>query len=481
MKSYIIFIPGILAILYMMFLVLKGSGAPAGKAFLNFYLPALLLLPQTYEAGIPLLPDPTFAQATIIPILCAYFILPNKRVSPATKGIRLLDLIIICYVATCAITEYLSSSLHTVQVNVQEEDIWRTVLYRDVLNVLVPYFLARKLIYPLDLTIPFMKRLIVLSLISLVTTAYEWRFVVNIHEELFKPFFDRTNDITWVPSYRFGLVRVAGPFLYPIIFGTVLGACMLLNHWLTKNKLWRGNFNFIPMSPYFKGLFLGFFLFIGLTLTFSRGPLYGTILGFFVVGLGYTRHKFIGILFRILLFAVIGGLLYQWIMYYSEINMDLASESFGRTTAYRAQLIKNYIKYIQERPWVGWGSYSWPEAAGMRSIDNEYLWVVLKHGLIALGALVLAFSITCWKLLRLGLKIPFTERLDQSLAFTLLSVVFMLAITLVTVFMGGQVEPLMFMMIGLSQGFIDTYYARERNPSSFLSPLRHDMKTIGSN
>ncbi len=474
MKSYIIFIPAIFATLYMMFLVIKGSQHPAAKGFLNFYLPSLLLLPQEFEAPIPLLPDPTFAQATLIPVLIAYFILPNKTVLPATKGLRLLDVTIVGFIATCVITEYISSGLHTVQTKVLEEDIWKTVLYRNVFNILIPYYLARKLIYPLNLTAPFFKRIIILTLISLISTAYEWRFVVNIHEEIFKPFFNNVGEITWIPSYRFGLVRLSGPFLYPILFGTVLGVALILNHWLTKNKLWKGNFKFIPLPPYIKGFLIGSILFIGLILTFSRGPLYSAILAFFIIGLGYSRHKFIGILVRVFLFAVLGTLLYQWVMYYSEINIDLASASFGRTAAYRAQLIKNYIKYIAERPWIGWGTYSWPEAAGMRSIDNEYLWLVLKHGLIALVFLSLTFAIACLKLLYVGLKIPYAERMDQSLAFTLLSAVFMLAATLATVFMGGQVEPVTFMVIGLSQGFLDTYYGRERKPAA---PLFHPARS----
>ena len=43
------------------------------RAFVQVYIPVLLLLPMYYRWVIPALPDPTFEQATILPIAAVFF------------------------------------------------------------------------------------------------------------------------------------------------------------------------------------------------------------------------------------------------------------------------------------------------------------------------------------------------------------------------------------------------------------------------
>jgi hypothetical protein len=452
----------------MLFVASQGTRNPISKAFLNVYLPVLLLLPQELEAPLPVLPDFTFGQATLLPIIIAYLILPTKH-TDAPRGICLLDVLVVGFVAACVISEYLNIGMNFIQKIEQEENVWRTILYRSVFNILIPYYLARKLIYPEGLTPAFAKRIILFTLVSLLVSAYEWRFVINLHMEFVQLFFENVVNKPWIPTYRFGLVRISGPFMHPILFGSILAVGLIFNHWLMKNRLWKNNFSFLLLSSYSKGILFGVLLFIGLVLTFSRGPLYSSILAFCILGLGYTPHKVFGAIMRIILFAIIGLFIYEAISYYSGLGMDLASRALDRSAAYRSQLVSRYLTYVYEKPFFGWGTFGWPTVPGMTSIDNHFLWIVLKHGGIALGLQVLIFFITSFKLIRLGFKIPYKERIDLSLAFTLFSILFMLFVTLVTVFMGGQLEPMTFMIIGLSQGFAETYRARHRKLSKIKS------------
>ena len=68
----IIFIPALIAA-YVAF-----AYSPE-KAFLLVYIPVLLLLPEYYRWMAAGLPDPTFSEATIIPIVMAFLL---KRRSP---------------------------------------------------------------------------------------------------------------------------------------------------------------------------------------------------------------------------------------------------------------------------------------------------------------------------------------------------------------------------------------------------------------
>ena len=62
------FLP-ILPALLAAYVALRYSPA---RAYLQVYIPVLLLLPMYYRWVLPVLPDPTFEQATILPIAAVF-------------------------------------------------------------------------------------------------------------------------------------------------------------------------------------------------------------------------------------------------------------------------------------------------------------------------------------------------------------------------------------------------------------------------
>ena len=213
---------------------------------------------------------------------------------------------------------------------------------------------------------------------------------------------------------------------------------------------------FFFINSYLRGISTGVLLFFGLVLTFSRGPLYSSIFAALILGLGYTRHRLLYLMNITLVFVFIGILSFQLIDYYSQIDRSIASSTLENTAIYRVNLIQAYMEYIQEKFWLGWGSITWPKATNMASIDNEYLYILVIHGFAALVLLCSILLVVMIKLFYIGMKIPNKYKLNRSLAFTLLSIVLMLNITYLTVYMAHQVEVLTFIIVGLSQGFLDT-------------------------
>lgn len=469
MLSLVGLLPGIIAVIYLIYQFSSGSSCSTSKAFIKVYLPCLFLFHMGFYVNITFIPAFTFGQSALIPIFFAYFVLPSTPVMRTKRGLRVLDILVIGYAVSCVVSEYVNTGM----LDGPDGSLWKSLLFREVFNVMVPYYLARKLIYPYGLTPAFMKMLIVCCLITLCISAYEWRFVVNLHVELFRKFFNYMQS-EWVPIYRYGLVRVSGPYGHPILFGIILAFCFLCNHWLIRNKFWKRNFLFLDMRAKTKGYLIGLFLFAGLILVFSRGPLLSMLISFLIIGIGYSKRKHVSLLGRSAILVVIGYICYDIVDYYSNITPERAIDTLDSTGAYRAKLVQSYMKYIDENFWLGWGYTTWPKASGMLSIDNEYLWLAIIHGMIPVFFFVAMIVFSVFKLFFRGMKLSYNDKEDRSLAFTLFSIICMLAVSLVTVYMGQQVENLFFMTIGLTQGFLDTFPRKNTSLSSVTPPVNRN-------
>lgn len=466
MLSLVGLLPGIIAVIYLIYQFSSGSSCSTSKAFIKIYLPCLLLFHMGFYINITFIPAFTFGQSALIPIFLAYFVLPATPVMRVRNGLRVLDILVVGYSVSCVVSEYVNTGM----LDGPDGNLWKSLLFRQVFDVMVPYYLARKLIYPYGLTPTFMKTLIICCLIALCVSFYEWRFVVNLHVEIFRKFFNYMQN-EWVPIYRYGLVRVSGPYGHPILFGIILALCFLGNHWLIRNKFWKRNLLFLDMRARTKGYLIGFILFAGLVLVFSRGPLFSMLISLFIIGIGYSKRKHLSLLGRLAILSVIGYICYDVLDYYSNITPDRTIVTMDSTGAYRAKLIQSYMKYVNESFWLGWGYTTWPKASGMISIDNQYLWLAIIHGIIPVCFYVAMIVFSAFRLFFRGMKLSYNDREDRSLAFTLFSIISMLSVSLATVYMGQQVENLFFMIMGLTQGFLDTFPRKKTSPSPAMEAV----------
>ncbi len=115
-------------------------------------------------------------------------------------------------------------------------------------------------------------------------------------------------------------------------------------------------------------------------------------------------------------------------------------------------MVREYMRVALLRPYWGYGDHTWPELVGMKSIDNQYLWLLLQHGFFALAFYIILMM---WVMTRLFLRGMFNSpkyKTDTSLSFALLGCLVTIALTFFIVYMGMQTEPLLYMMLGWGEG-----------------------------
>ena len=100
----------------------------AARAFLQVYIPVLLLLPMYYRWVIPVLPDPTFEQATILPIAAVFLWRHGKD-----WKFSLADVLIVSFAGCIGLSEFLNTNYNEAQ----------NLMFDMVASVVFPYMLAK--------------------------------------------------------------------------------------------------------------------------------------------------------------------------------------------------------------------------------------------------------------------------------------------------------------------------------------------------
>src|SRR5579872_7176649 len=182
-------IPGLIAA-YVAF-----RDSPA-KAFLNIYLPVLLLLPEYYRWVVPMLPDPTFSQAAIIPIVCLFLFREWKH-----WRWSITDFLMFGFAFCMGLSEYVTAGYPDAQ----------NLMFDMVASVVFPYIAAKGLIEPKGLRLAFARRFSILLFAVSVISLFEFRFGMTPWQIVFNRFFAGQGE-EWVTTFRYGFARVAGPY-----------------------------------------------------------------------------------------------------------------------------------------------------------------------------------------------------------------------------------------------------------------------------
>jgi hypothetical protein len=455
-----------------LFLLLLGFGTfiyacikTPEKAFLNVYISVLILTPQIFSAKIPGLPELNFGQITVIPIFLVALIIAivvKEKINNFYVGI--LDLLILGYVICQMISEYLNWSGREAT----------NVLAEQLCNTLAPYLLARQYIIPRNLTIKFARRIVFLLFVVVLLSIYEFRFLANPFISIFQRLIYHEQGYEWPLLLRYGFKRIGGSFVQPILFAMGISIGIFLHYWLCKNKLWRKTFKYLPISFFRKPLIITLVLGIGLIVTFSRGPLLSAVIGLLIVGIGFSKRRFQSFVIRMAIICIIGFVGYHVAKSSTEINSSVAGDTEG-SAAYRFTLYNNYIGVVYQRPYWGWGRQGVPVVGDQKSIDNEYLLIALRHGLTTLTFFVAFLIWAMIRLLKRGLLDNKYENADSSLAFAFLGIIIMLSISLITVWLGLQTEPLLFIILGWISGFLHTkpkdFYEHQIAPELSKRPV----------
>lgn len=404
-----------------------------GRAMLAVYLPVLLLLPDTFHAVTPGLPDPSFNQAAIIPI----FMVTLMKYGPAWRP-SVADLLVIAFTCSIAYSEYLAAGYSEAQ----------NLIFTMITGAMAPYLLARMTIAKERLHIQTARCFVGIMFALAVFGLFEAKFGFNPFIAILERFFPGQGG--WVTTFRHGLARVAGPYSHAILAGIMMGFAYRLQRWLQWGEHWENKFQRISL-PWSKPKFITFWLFIGCLMTVARGPWIGGFIGGALAMVSKTKNKKKSLLIMLSIMVVTGVPASIAFSSYLDVPPGMPMTESQESAIYRKVLMDKYTDIALDHAWLGWGRNTWPKVGGMESIDNYYLLLSLMHGLLAT---ILLVTIMFWLSIRLilhGLKEPVGH---NSLAFCFAGMIIGVFVSLATVYLGENVLPAFFFILGWAEGLL---------------------------
>ena len=409
------------------------------RAFLDVYLPVLLLLPEYYRWSAPGLPDPTFSQAAVLPVAAAFFV----RGFSSRWRFSFADILVFGFAFCVGYSEYLNAGYKEAQ----------NLMFDMLAWVISPYVLAKGLIEPGGLRVEFAKRLVMLLAVVSIIGVYEFRIGATPYRLALDRFFP-WQGLGWVTTFRWGFARIAGPYGHAILAGVMLVTGFRIQRWLEWSGVWEPKFRRFSAHPFSKARMLTLALLGGVFMTLTRGPWIGAFLaaGATAIGRAKNQRRAAGIAATAVL--LVGAPTFVALWSYASVGRENARTVAQESAAYRKELIDQYVEIAIEKSVWGWGRNTWPKVSGMPSIDNYYLLLSLMHGLMALAFLLGIFLFMSVQLFLRGMSTPPAQPPGSSLAFTLLGIYFAIGFSIATVYMGNQVIPLFFMITGWSEGYL---------------------------
>jgi hypothetical protein len=451
--SVLLLIPGLVSL----FLVLRGR---IETAFLSVYLPCLLMLPDDYLFRMPHLPPFSAAEYALIPLgIVGFFRLIRSG------SFALMDLLVVLYAGSIGLSEILHEAI-------LNNGIFAAVTA--FVSMVLAYMVGRKLIEP-DLRLATVRRFVILVLLDGPPGLYEWK----MGQSLYGIFGDRVlglGTINESVQLRGGHGRMGQVFNGSEPGGIAFAMTFCLHAWLVYLRKVKAHVDLgKTLTKLEKYHVPGLLLLLCVWLTQARGPLIGLAAGYVILQIPrFKKTKVMTFLVAVLL---VGGYLATSAHYRSYTNVaDRRAISDEQSTAmYRLSMNKMYAPIAEEGGWTGWGVGGIPVLQGMKSIDNHYLLVHLAWGRLA----YILFLLIAWESIRvlLGRSWKFKAAQDRAFVFSMLAAMAVLWITLLTVFLGGQLPQISFLLLGWIQSMVPGKVAR--SPGAQIAEDRNQESSSG--
>jgi O-Antigen ligase len=260
---------------------------------------------------------------------------------------------------------------------------------------------------------------------------------------------------------------VAGPYSHAILAGIMLAVAFILQRWLHTASHWEPRFVRLKALPWSKAWVITAVLAVGMLMTVARGPWLGALAAVALLAAGQAVNRK-----RALKLAgaslAIGAAAVFWILSdYLDIEPGAAMTMSQESALYRKLLFEKYFDIAMDSAWLGWGLTTWPKVRGMESIDNYYLLISLMHGVPAMAMLVTMLLASTAQCLRRALAEAAGVR---GPGFAFAGVFMAVFVSLGTVYLGEQVLPMLFFMLGWAQGWLRTPLAAPAQPAGGAVP-----------
>lgn len=407
------------------------------KAFLQVYLPCLILLPNFFGYRIPHLPGFSAAQGALIPIALAVLFGKSYRWRPCR-----MDVWMILFIVSLTLSEVLG------------EYVFNDALmfvFQGIFAMFFPYVVGRQLLEP-HLRLKTVKRIVILVLILAPIALYEFRMGANLYTVAAVTVFGYPSTGVWT-QMRGGHPRISAAFSDAELAGIGFSVTFALNWWLVQvNKSDRGQETRLGkwLARLEKFHIPGWTLLLLLFLTRSRGPLLGTAAAVMVLQIPRFKNTRLVSVIAVILLVAGGAATYNYFdqQTAATLNSATVSEEEG-SAAYRRLLLDNYAPIVQAGGWLGWGVLARPVVHGQESIDNQYLLLEITQGKLGLILFALIGADTIWRLA--CFTWTFKNREDLNFAFCLLAAMCGVWLTIGTVYLGEQLPQICFLLVGWSQ------------------------------
>ncbi len=336
-------------------------------ALLDVYLPVLILVPTYYEFTVPHTINIGAATAALFPILIVALVRHGKR-----WRFQRSDLWMALFLVGLAISNGVSGPTIAIR-----------GFFETIFLILFPYAVGKLLIEQPGLRERFVRRFCWLLAVVAVLSIVEFRMGKN----LFSSFFILLFGTAPMEQLR-GFTRIQGPYGHAIMAGIVFTMGWILAMWLryldgvklgtAERKIFG-----IRLSTILVGL-----TFLGLMLTYSRGPWLGAALAYTISRIGFAKNVRRTAVIIVLGCSVVGVAGYQYFEAYTDPNLFDTSGQDQQNAIYRRLLLDSYEPVVAVGGFFGWGT-GFPRVGGQASIDNEYLWLRLTQGRFGLWIFVL--------------------------------------------------------------------------------------------
>lgn len=406
------------------------NGKTPKYAFIYYFLPVLTLIPTYYETKLVQgVPEIAFWSAALLPVAAAWMI--NEKM----EGYRfvLLDAIVLASLLAVFYAQFEATGYKDAQ----------KILFKETVARLFPYIMIRTYFNDPENRVAILRVMATLGAIVAVFMLYEAKFYVNYLDQFIRrlwPYYVPWDGV----MQRYGLKRASGSFGHPICAGYFFAMITPVAFWLWREGHYENQKH---------GLVIFGLCFAGALASISRAPIMGLFLSMAIIWYGWSKSKSLS--GGLLVFCAVLGLalmLPKFISYVSVTRAEAVTQD-QENAAYRKEMLDNYIEVIKEKPYWGYGRYTFPVINRQKSIDNEYLFIALTAGLVPL---FLYLTIMFWVLIRLivfAFQRPYncpTARLAWCLLGGWICAIF----TQATVYAGTQTVQYFFMIAAIAESIV---------------------------
>lgn len=385
-------------------------------------IPSMILVPLTFKVIIsPYMPTLTFYSCAILPLFVIGIVVYKSKLEYSV-----MDIMVIAFVIACVNAGYESTGVVFSKV---------TVMY-EATETILPYFVIRTFVSK-DRVL----RVVTVLTLFISATAFLTPFEFFLNKNLAQVYqiFWKDNGL-WFPFVRYGFFRVFSNYWHPIHAGIVFSVALIFSIMLYKMNVFK-NKRVIKL--------IIFANIMAILMTISRASYVVIIPAILIFWYSTVKNKkaYAVIVSCIMIFAYILGT--AWYDSYLELAPGEVPDEAKQSAAYRKVLTENYIGIAEEKLLYGYG----PKLIvvdGQWSIDNYYLLMVLRYGIIPLILFIAMHLMIIIKAIILSREM---SKRKNMILWAMVAIVFYYSILNYFVWQGYQSKIILFMIFALFINF----------------------------